>query len=713
MVFEYSVTGYTRIFRSLTAPFVLKRSSQGSRSETEPEASFCRGFYLSLFNVLKTRAIDVDMSGANVLEKIHKAFRKVLLPLATTMPISHEVCKRTVETVERRLITLKRRLLNKFSEASFSTVFWIDIMQLFENDVCEVVGEQDTQSMSEVYKERYIDFAVYFQPKGSKPLNILLAELSKTQLYDGILSHKDEEKLATAMGAAFLDLVGSTVHLGEAFVKTLIVYGLLLGATDFEICVLYCDFGPGVASKPGEPLRPFTMVFRTSRRRWRFRLAGANYDYMRHVGADEFCCPGDDPVFKDAEQPIDFASSECTNIEITEVCNFNKAMGVKTEDPTMTTGKDPRYRSSRSHLEYFRTKFQKERVNRRGVQALSRLVELVQAEAARVAAALEKKRRPPRDDSYHYPQYRAEVMTRAREYSASGQPTGNPVQQGLTQIAQIGGLTPQKWSSASRLTESQPPSPTLQPISCTDEWEEKSARTDGMMCVDVEKEHARYEITVYKNEVIAASPFFPKLLDYKFVPGKVCLTVEEVVPLSKMPPSQFSLFHDRISWHLIMYRALLDIMGALRTLHSIKFVHRDISPNNVGYNKRLGLWQLFDFDQAYPFEIAATEVRFGGTPNYCSRRFEETGLFAPSDDYIALSLTCRYIFESVNLYVPDDIDAFLNQIEGADASDFDDLYMSAFDLFCANFKQDKVGDIEQDRSYQEALKIIQSMSIIA
>ena len=81
-------------------------------------------------------------------------------------------------------------------------------------------------------------------------------------------------------------------------------------------------------------------------------------------------------------------------------------------------------------------------------------------------------------------------------------------------------------------------------------------------------------------------------------------------------------------------------------------------------------------------------------------------MIAPSDDYVSLSLTCRYIFKSVNLYVPDDIDAFLNQLVGSGASNFDDLYMSAFDLFCASFKQDKIGDIEQDCSYQEALGII-------
>ena len=42
--------------------------------------------------------------------------------------------------------------------------------------------------------------------------------------------------------------------------------------------------------------------------------------------------------------------------------------------------------------------------------------------------------------------------------------------------------------------------------------EEKSARADGTMCVDVEKGLARYEITVYKNEVITACPSFPSFL---------------------------------------------------------------------------------------------------------------------------------------------------------------------------------------------------------
>ena len=50
-------------------------------------------------------------------------------------------------------------------------------MSLFENDDCGVTGQQNIRSMSEVYKNRLIDFAIYIKAKGSKPLNILLATI--------------------------------------------------------------------------------------------------------------------------------------------------------------------------------------------------------------------------------------------------------------------------------------------------------------------------------------------------------------------------------------------------------------------------------------------------------------------------------------------------------------------------------------------------------
>ena len=87
-----------------------------------------------------------------------------------------------------------------------------------------------------------------------------------------------------------MKLIGRCSHPGEEFVSSLTVFGLLIGAADFEICVLYPDFSVGQGSGSGFP--PFTMVFRTSRESLRFRLVGDSYEYMKHGAADSFCCEG-------------------------------------------------------------------------------------------------------------------------------------------------------------------------------------------------------------------------------------------------------------------------------------------------------------------------------------------------------------------------------------------------------------------------------------
>lgn len=84
-------------------------------------------------------------------------------------------------------------------------------------------------------------------------------------------------KVGQGHGCSLLQLLRYSSHLGECFVITLFIFGLLLGATDYEACCLYPDFGSGKVTAPSEALRSFTTIFRTYQESWRFRMVGADY----------------------------------------------------------------------------------------------------------------------------------------------------------------------------------------------------------------------------------------------------------------------------------------------------------------------------------------------------------------------------------------------------------------------------------------------------
>ena len=58
MPFEFAVVGLTNALRCKLAPTVAQKPE---KPDLEPAASYRRGFQLSIFNILKTRAVEQDL----------------------------------------------------------------------------------------------------------------------------------------------------------------------------------------------------------------------------------------------------------------------------------------------------------------------------------------------------------------------------------------------------------------------------------------------------------------------------------------------------------------------------------------------------------------------------------------------------------------------------------------------------------------------------
>ena len=94
----------------------------------------------------------------------------------------------------------------------------------------------------------------------------LTALIKKSGVVLVSLNHKDEDKIAYMMGSSLSKLLWLNRSKGQEFLKKLRVFGILGGATDFDLCQMYAVF-PSVANN-----RDFYFVFDSSKTRLRFKL---------------------------------------------------------------------------------------------------------------------------------------------------------------------------------------------------------------------------------------------------------------------------------------------------------------------------------------------------------------------------------------------------------------------------------------------------------
>jgi hypothetical protein len=214
--------------------------------------------------------------------------------------------------------------------------------------------------------------------------------------------------------------------------------------------------------------------------------------------------------------------------------------------------------------------------------------------------------------------------------------------------------------------------------------------------------------------MIRDSPFFPKLRCGTENNGVLNITLEALLLQRNHARHLPSHWATELRIQLSISRILLDIMGALRTLHEAGFVHSDVSVNNIGFNFETGTWQLFDFNQSLPIEESLSTVRRGGTKGYRSLAAEKSGIFRPLDDYIALARTCTGICQcSCSLF--DDVGEMMEPFEyfcdtlSSRANpanvDLDKCYLRAFRTFVHQLEANDRRRYTQDPSYKAASAI--------
>jgi serine/threonine protein kinase len=62
--------------------------------------------------------------------------------------------------------------------------------------------------------------------------------------------------------------------------------------------------------------------------------------------------------------------------------------------------------------------------------------------------------------------------------------------------------------------------------------------------------------------------------------------------------------------------AVKSLVNAVQNLHSMGFIHRDITPGNVVYNRKTNQWTLIDFDFTVPFTYSAMGSEVIVNPKY-------------------------------------------------------------------------------------------------
>ena len=150
------------------------------------------------------------------------------------------------------------------------------------------------------------------------------------------------------------------------------------------------------------------------------------------------------------------------------------------------------------------------------------------------------------------------------------------------------------------------------------------------------------EVDVYTHPSIVASDCFPKLISFAILDegATIQLNLEQILTLKPFFKA------EKENWLLprLIIKFVKEIGEALDVLHCAGFVHGDVSPNNIGYNERLGRFQLFDFNHSRTVEEAGRYKRRGGTRGFRSRYYERTWLFTPQDDFVSLYLSAVIAF---------------------------------------------------------------------
>lgn len=405
-------------------------------------------------------------------------------------------------------------------------------------------------------------------------------------------------------------------------------YGVLPGATGYDLCCMYPVF-------PNEDTNDFYFVFDYSKTQLRFQILEEN----RFAIDQRFCVGQNDqihsvPDFVHPPRPVQIPPLD-TNPEelilgLEDLRTEPEREGVADQNTTI----------SRKENEC-RYLFEKGYINEHALKVLERVAELVQIQADLLAGM---ENTPSPDSRFKFDESRVNLMISSR--SSHSRPTASmnednspskkfrlSTQYDPSEVHEFDMLLNDFHHGIDEKENADPenianahmidPSPTTA-------HEPKNT-------IFIYKRISKHEISIYSNEIIRSSPYFPKYMgscteyEDKENEDDVRVELEEI-----MPGDYFDLrFFSGYTNGLFGAKFLVDIFGALMTLHSIGYIHGDVTPANVGYNKELGIWQLFDFDNSRPIEEAAQgKGEYHGTPDFKSAHYAKTGKYCPFDDFV-------------------------------------------------------------------------------
>lgn len=183
MPFTFTVTGYTNRARFL---FGAEVQSSTAHLESEPAASFRRGFQLSIFNIFKTRAADVDqlqpekqrLLGTNICQ----SYPKLQLPFVDQIDVPKWDAAQDMLSGARTCLIQT----NEYLETAFRK-FWDRIIDhFFSFKTFTFSDEFRLDRLHPNYPSYRSDFTVGITPNINNAcrLLILVVELSRTQMYN-------------------------------------------------------------------------------------------------------------------------------------------------------------------------------------------------------------------------------------------------------------------------------------------------------------------------------------------------------------------------------------------------------------------------------------------------------------------------------------------------------------------------------------------------
>ena len=464
---------------------------------------------------------------------------------------------------------------------------------------------------------RTVDYAVVERITG-RHLPLLFVEIGKSPLRSPSICHKDEQRMAQMMR---LSLKMRLKYFRASPISELAkmrAYGLLIGGFDVELCEML----PQLEILPDEQTCSVKFVFCTSRDTWRFSFL----ELPPPAAADSI---GEETVVSEEEEESDTAASNSLDSNTQGLPRF-VCDGADEQifyfNPSQNCGQspfdasDPSSTASAEILSSSTTNADDAALmlalNRHGVinRTAIRAVAMVQG---RILKQTELSLIPARGSSDDSSGSGVDSSSHSVDEGRSGHSSGTPSKRSR--------------STSSSRSSRQPP--------------RKASRSEGETLidpfphptVDVKKpQDSSDEVGVYLHPSISASDCFPKLVSFAILDegATIKLTLERILTWKPF------LKAEKENWLLprLIIKFLKEIGEALGVLHGAGFVHGDVSPNNVGYNERLGRFQLFDFNHSRSVEEAGRYKRRGGTRGFRSISYERSWLFSPQDDYVSLYL---------------------------------------------------------------------------